>query len=77
MIGDFLVQEIERIGRISVMARVVREITRYIDIDEVNGFLTHVHRIHRFGSSAERIQREATGIAEHIQYIFSARIAFH
>lgn len=70
MICDFLAQEIERVGRIGMVARVVGEVAGHIDVDEIDGFLTDIDGVHGFGTATQGVEGEAAGVAEHIEDVF-------
>ena len=53
------------------MTHVTREIEFYITISEFDGFSTTIDRMHQLSPTPHGIEREATGIAEHIEYTFT------
>jgi len=58
------------------MAGVTGEIQFYILVREVNSLGGTVYRMYQFGITTHTINREATGITEHIQHRTSVSIAF-
>ena len=54
-----------------LMACVTREIEFYITISEFDGFSTTIDRMHQLSPTPHGIEREATSIAEHIEYTFT------
>lgn len=75
MICDFLIEEIEGIDGIGMMTRVVGEVASHVDIDQVDGFLADIDRIDSTGTATQGIEREASGVAEHIEHVLATRIA--
>ena len=63
------VKVLEGIFGISLMAFVAREVKLYILVSQVDGLGRTVYRVYQVGSPTHSIEREAAGVAEHIQYI--------
>ena len=70
------IQVFESIFGKSGMAGVTGEIQFYILVREVNSLGGTVYRMYQFGITTHTINREATGITEHIQHRTSVSIAF-
>ena len=41
---------------------------------QLYGFLAHIHRMYQFCSSSQRIHRESSCIAEHVQHLFAVGV---
>ena len=70
------VEVLERIFGVCLMARVAREVQFHILVGKVDGLGRAVHRVNEVGTTTHSVERETTGVAEHVQHVAPLGIAF-
>ena len=70
------VEILEGILCIGCMTAVTGKVQLYVLVCQINGFCRAVYGVHQVGIATHGVDRKATGVAEHVQYIAPIGIAF-